>query len=82
MDEKNNSRVITAEMPGMSKEDIKVNVSNNLIVLHGEKGNKKYDTEIPVKTELEDSSAKALYTYGNLELTIKLKGPLKSMGGR
>ena len=80
MDEKNNSLVITAEMPGMSKADIKVNVSNNLIVLHGEKGNKKYHTEIPVRTELEDSSAKALYTSGILELTIKLKGPLKSNG--
>jgi HSP20 family protein len=48
--------------------------------LHGEKGNKKYHTETPVRTELEDSSAKSLYTNGILELTIKLKGPLKSNG--
>ena len=67
-------------MPGISKEDIKVNVSSNIIVLHGEKGNKKYHTEIPVKTGLGDSSAKAFYTNGILELKIKLKGPLKSNG--
>ena len=80
VDEKNKSLIITAEMPGISKEDIKVNVSSNIIVLHGEKGNKKYHTEIPVKTGLEDSSAKASYTNGILELRIKLKGPLKSNG--
>lgn len=80
VDEKSNLLVIMAEMPGISKEDIKVNVSNNLIVLHGEKGDKKYHTEIPVKTEIEDSSAKALYTNGILELKIKLKGPVKSKG--
>ena len=67
-------------MPGISKEDIRVNASNNLIVLYWEKGNKKYHAEIPVKTELEDSSAKAHYTNGILELKIKLKGPLKSNG--
>ena len=69
-----------AEMPEISKEDIIVNALNNLIVLYGEKGNKKYHAEIPVKTGLEDSSAKAQYTNGILELKIKLKGPLKSNG--
>lgn len=80
VDEKSNSLTITAEMPGISKEDIKVNVSNNLIVLHGEKGDKKYHTEIPVKSDLEDSSARALYTNGILELKIKLKAPVNSKG--
>jgi len=37
VDEKSNLLVITAEMPGISKEDIEVNVTNNPIVLHGEK---------------------------------------------
>ncbi|TVP41549.1 hypothetical protein [Candidatus Nitrosocosmicus arcticus] len=80
IDEKSNLMVITTEMPGISKGGIKVNASNNLIVLHCEKGDKKYHTEIPVKTELEDSSAKPLYTNGILELKIKLKGPVKSKG--
>ena len=78
VDEKNKSLIITAEMPGISKEDIRVNISNNLIVLYGKRGNKKYHTEIPVKSELEESSAKARYTNGILELKAKLKGPLKS----
>jgi HSP20 family protein len=80
VDEKNNSLVITAEMPGISKEDIRVNVSSNLIVLHGEKGNKKYHTEIPVETDLDDSSARAHYTNGILDLKLKLKEHLKSNG--
>ena len=51
-----------------------------LLYCTGEKGDKKYHTEIPVKTEIEDSSAKALYTNDILELKIKLKGPVKSKG--
>ncbi|MFL6421004.1 MAG: Hsp20 family protein, partial [Nitrososphaeraceae archaeon] len=65
------------EMPGVNKEDIKVNVSDKYATIHAEKGDKKYHTDIPVDVELDDSasssSAKATYTNGILELNIKLK---------
>ena len=60
-------------MPGVNKEDIKVNVSDKYVTIHAEKGDKKYHTDIPVDAELDDSSAKATYTNGILELNIKLK---------
>ena len=80
IDEKNNSLTITAEMPGISKEDIKLNASDKQIIIHAEKGDKKYHTEIPLNIEIEDTSAKATYSNGILELRLRLKDPLKSKG--
>jgi HSP20 family protein len=77
VDEKNSTLTITAEMPGLTKENIKVNSSDNVIVVHGEKGDKKYHTEIPLNVEIEDNSTKASYSNGILELKFKLKAPVK-----
>ena len=75
VDEKQNILRVTAEMPGVNKEDIKVNVSDKYVTIHAEKGGKKYHTDIPVDVELDDSpsAAKATYANGILELRIKLK---------
>jgi HSP20 family protein len=75
INEKQNTLRVTAEMPGVNKEDIKVNVSDRYVTIHAEKGDKKYHTDIPVDVELDDSSssAKATYTNGILELSIKIK---------
>ena len=69
---------ITAEMPGVNKEDIKVHVSDQYVTVHAEKGEKKYHSDIPVNVELDDASAKATYANGILELKIKLKQAPKS----
>jgi HSP20 family protein len=69
---------ITAEMPGVNKEDIKLDVSDQYVTVHAEKGEKKYHADIPVDVELDDASAKATYSNGILELKIKLKQTPKS----
>jgi HSP20 family protein len=74
VDEKQNTLKITAEMPGLNKEDVKVSVSDRYVTIDAERGYKKYHADIPVDVELDDSSsAKAAYTNGILELSIKLK---------
>jgi HSP20 family protein len=78
LDEKQNTLRITAEMPGVSKEDIKLNISDQYVTIHAEKGDKKYHSDIPVEVELDDTSAKATYANGILELKIKLKRAPKS----
>jgi HSP20 family protein len=78
LDEKQNTLKITAEMPGVNKEDIKVDVSDQYVTIHAEKGEKKYHADIPVDVELDDASAKATYSNGILELKIKLKQTPKS----
>jgi len=78
IDEKQNTLKIAAEMPGVNKEDIKVDVSDKYVTVHAEKGEKKYHSDIPVNVELDDASAKATYANGILELKIKLKQAPKS----
>jgi HSP20 family protein len=80
LDEKQNTLKITAEMPGVNKEDVKIDVSDKYVTIHAEKGDKKYHADIPVDVELDDASAKATYSNGILELKIKLKQAQKSKG--
>ena len=80
LDEKQNTLKITAEMPGVNKEDVKIDVSDKYVSIHAEKGEKKYHADIPVDFELDDASAKATYSNGILELKIKLKQAQKSKG--
>ena len=80
LDEKENTLRITAEMPGVNKEDIKLNVTDQYVTIHAEKGDKKYHVDIPVSVELDESSAKASYTNGILELKIKPKEGSKVKG--
>ena len=77
VEEKENALTITAEMPGVTKQDIKVKISEGYVSLHAEKGEKKYHADIPVESALEEKSAKATYSNGILELKIKLKAPPK-----
>ncbi|MDW0152528.1 MAG: Hsp20/alpha crystallin family protein [Nitrososphaeraceae archaeon] len=78
VNEKENTLVITAEMPGITKEDVKVTMEEGLVSIHAEKGNKKYHTELPVDNELDADSTKASYINGVLELKIQFKKPIKS----
>jgi HSP20 family protein len=78
INEKENTLVITAEMPGITKEDVKVTMEEGLVSIHAEKGNKKYHTELPVDNELDADSTKASYINGVLELKIQFKKPIKS----
>lgn len=71
--DKENTMVITAEMPGITKEDVKVSMQEGLVTIHAEKGNKKYHTELPVERELDTDSTKASYINGILELKIQFK---------
>lgn len=77
IDEKGNTLTITAEMPGVTKQDVKVNISNQYVSIHAEKDDKKYHADIPVDVQLDDASAKATYSNGVLELNIKLREPSK-----
>ena len=77
INEKENTMIITAEMPGITKEDVKVTVEEGLVKIHAEKGNKKYHTELPVDEELDADTTKASYINGVLELRIQFKKPRK-----
>ena len=52
LDEKENTLRITGEMPGVNKEDIKLNVTDQYVIIHAERGDKKYHVDIPVSVDL------------------------------
>ena len=79
LNEKENILTVTAEMPGVDKENIQVNLAGQYVTIHAEKGDKKYHTDIPVNVDVGDS-AKAVYINGILELKIKLKDAPKQKG--
>jgi HSP20 family protein len=57
---KENVLAITAEMPCVNKQDIKVNLSDRYVSIHAERGDKKYHTDIPFDFELQESCLKIL----------------------
>jgi HSP20 family protein len=73
LNKKQNTLTITAEMPGVDKENINVNVTGHNVTLHAEKGDKKYHADIPIDINLDESATKAVFLNGILELKIKLK---------
>jgi HSP20 family protein len=73
LNKKQNTLTITAEMPGVDKENINVNVTGQHVTLHAEKGDKKYHADIPIDINLDESTTKAVFLNGILELKIKLK---------
>ncbi len=72
VNEKNRTLKIYSEMPGIEKSDIKLNVSDKLVLLSAEHDDRKYEKKIPLPSKVDENSAKAKYTNGVLELTLTL----------
>ncbi len=80
VDEKKNEIIITAEMPGVDKKDIKTNATENSLEIKAETKDKKYYKNIQLKAEIDPRSTKARYNNGILEIKAKLKKPRRQEG--
>lgn len=80
INEKDNEFNITAEMPGISKEDIEVNATENEVVIKAEGNGRKYYKSIAAPSPVDPDSAKAKYNNGVLEVTLRLREPPRSQG--
>ena len=80
IDEKNNEFNITAEMPGISKEDIELNATENEVLIKADSNARKYYKYIPAPSPVDPDSASAKYNNGVLEVTLKLKDTRKPQG--
>ncbi len=72
IDEKNNEFHITSEMPGINKEEIEVNATDNEVIIRAESGGRKYNKSIQTPS-IDPESSKAKYNNGVLEVTFKLR---------
>jgi len=80
IDDKEKVLKIVAEMPGVEKKDIKIEVIGRTINLDAEHGEKKYHTKVPIKHKVDEDSVKASYANGILEVKFKLKEEDKPKG--
>jgi len=72
VDEKEKIVKLIAEMPGVEKSDVKINVQDKIVDLFAEHDEKKYHVKVPLKHKVDENSAKASYKNGILELVFKL----------
>ena len=82
VDNKEKILKIVAELPGVEKNDIKIEVVGRIVNLDAESGDKKYHTKIPIKQKVDEDSAKATYSNGILEVKFRLKEEVRPQGRR
>ena len=69
---------VTVEMPGVSKQDIKINAKDYSVEVSTiESASKKYRRLIELPQDADLETAKSTYTNGILEITFKKKGKTK-----
>ena len=71
---------IVAEMPGISKEKIKVNAYDKYVEIKSEDPNRKYHKQIEVPEDIDIQSARSNYNNGVLEVIFKKKEQQKPQG--
>jgi len=73
LDEKNGVLRLVLEMPGVEKEDIKVDVTDDSAVVTADRESRKYRAEIELKAQVQPDSGKAEYKNGVLEISFSLR---------
>jgi HSP20 family protein len=73
VDDKNGLLRIIIEMPGVEKEDIKVEATEDSAIVTAEKDEKRYKADISLKVPVRADSGKAEYKNGMLEISFSLK---------
>ena len=69
-DEKEEIKVY-AEMPGVSKEDIKLDLKEDILDISARSGDRKYHKEVLLPVKLKAENLTSSYTNGMLEVVIK-----------
>jgi len=71
--EKGDEIRVVAEVPGVSKDQIKVKVTGKKLVIQAQGEDRKYYKEVELPTEVDEKSAKATYNNGVLQIVLKKK---------
>ncbi len=64
---------VVAELPGVKKEDVQLNATENSVTIRVDGEKRKYFKEIELSAEVEPGSARATCTNGILEVTLDKK---------
>jgi HSP20 family protein len=72
---------VTAELPGVEKEDINLHVAEDRVTIRVQSG-RRYHTEVPLPSRVRPETAQATYKNGILDITIQRAGGNKDEGHR
>lgn len=62
---------VVAEMPGIEKEDVELSVDGRELYILAARGDRRYNETVKLPTDVDESSAKATYKNGVLEIVLK-----------
>ena len=68
---------MTAEVPGVAKEDIQLEVAEDTLTIKVDTKDRKYYKEVKLPCEVDEKSAKATYQNGVLDVEFKKLKPKK-----
>ena len=71
---------VTVEMPGISKENIRINAYDNVVEVKSEDPQRKYHKAIELPEEADIETAKSKFNNGILEITFEKKKETKPQG--
>ena len=71
---------IVAEMPGINKQNIRIDAYDNYVEIKSDDPNRKYHKTIEVPEDIDLESASSNYNNGILEITFKKKEQQKPKG--
>ena len=71
---------VIVEMPGIKKENIKINATDSVVVIATTGSHRKYRRSIVIPPEADIDSARSTYTNGILEVIFNKKVDLKPKG--
>jgi HSP20 family protein len=71
---------VTVEMPGVSKESIRINAYDNTVEVKSEDPQRKYHKAIELPEEADIETAKSKFNNGILEITFEKKKETKPQG--
>lgn len=66
---------VTAEVPGVSKEDIDLEITENTVTISVDREDRRYYKEVELPCEVDTDSAKASYRNGILDIELKKTKP-------
>jgi|GEM_PF-159956 len=69
---------IIAEIPGVSEDDIKVEVKGDILIISAESGDRKYSKEVLLPKEADGRTIKSTYRNGILKLRLEKKAKEKA----
>jgi HSP20 family protein len=72
--------VVTVELPGVSKEEIKIEANENQVDIKTEGSKRKYHEVIDLPAEVDVETVKSKVTNGLLEITFSKKSKDKAKG--